>query len=76
MNIMAKEYSFEEDGRQVEGVFIYDRDIITENEAHLIINEYGAEMNNRVFNDDAPCLFLPKGKLKLLFTYLINMYKE
>ena len=55
MNIMAKEYSFEEDGQQVEGVFIYDRDIITENEAHLIINEYGAEMNNRVFNDDAPC---------------------
>lgn len=81
MNIKFKEYNCEEDGKVVEeGVFLYDGDIITESEAHLIIKEWGAEMNNRIFSNEAPCLFLPKNKAELLFSkwfpYLIKTYKE
>lgn len=66
MNLLIKEFSFEEYGRLVEGALFYDADILKDDIVEEIIYTYGTNMNNMVLKEDVPCFFLPKGQSDLL----------
>lgn len=77
MHLVVKDFVFEDEfGKDVEGVFFFDEDVINEKEAEQIIYEHGPFLNNRVFSQEAPCFFLPKAQADMLRHIWVPHIKE